>query len=191
MNRYLLAKLAVTVLSTAAAMTATTIDFEAQGATAPAAFNATLNSPLVIGIATFTGGKLLKNEAGGVDATAVYATTGFITGYTDPLVIAFSQPVSNVSLVVTNETPDTYTLMDNLGGSVALAAGNNVNQVLSLSDIGATQISIGTASPVGWDFAIDTVSFTPAPTSAPEPLTAFPVAAFLGVFLLRRRAHQR
>ncbi|HZS56005.1 MAG TPA: hypothetical protein VFA65_16500 [Bryobacteraceae bacterium] len=191
MNRYLLLRLAVTVVSSVTAITATTIDFEAQGATAPSAFNSTLNSPLVIGIATFTGGKLLKGEVGGADATAVYATTGFIAGYTDPLIITFSQPVSNVSLVVTNETPDTYTLMDNLGGSAPLAIGNNINQTLSLNDIGVTQVSISTAAPVNWDFAIDNVSFTTAVTSAPEPLTVLPIAGFLGVFLLRRRACQR
>lgn len=179
--------LLLTVLWMTTAASATTIDFEAQGAGAPSTFNATLNSPLVIGIATFTGGKLLNNEAVAVppsaDPTAVYATTGFLPGYADPLVISFSQPVSNVSLLVTNETPDTYTLSDNAGHSSSLAIGNNVTQMLSLVDSGVTQVTVATAATAGWDFAIDNVTFT---TTVPEPSPTIPVAgALLCVFWAR------
>lgn len=172
---------------------ATTIDFEAQGSAAPSAFNNKLNSPLTIGITTFTGGELLKNEtfgAPGADTTVVYATNGFGTGYTDPLVITFAQAVSNVSLLVTNETPDTYTLSDDLGNLVTLSVGNNVSQTLSLSDAGAMQITIRTVSPVGWDYAIDNVSFAAAAV-APEPLTTAPVAASLLAFLLVLKKQRR
>ncbi|MBV8833808.1 MAG: PEP-CTERM sorting domain-containing protein [Acidobacteriaceae bacterium] len=182
-------RLALLTVLAVAAVNATTIDFEAQGTSAPSTFNTTLNSPLVIGIATFTGGKLLKNEAVAVpppaETSAVYATTGFLTGYTDPLVITFTQPVSNVSLIVTNQTPDTYTLADNLGHSSSLAIGNNVNQMLSLTDTGATQVTIGTNATVGWDFAIDNVTFTVS--SAPEPNTIALMALGLAGALLKLR----
>lgn len=180
MIRNVLLRLSVVVLPTVVAATATTIDFEAQGTSAPSAFNGVLNSPLTIGIATFTGGQLLKNETFGTpsaDTTVVYATNGFLTGYTDPLVIVFSQPVSNVGMIVTNETPDTYTLADNLGHSTSLPIGNNVNQMLSLTDTGVTRVTIATNATVGWDFAIDNVTFTP---SVPEPAAL----AYLGVLLL-------
>lgn len=174
-------RLSLALLSVAAALDATTIDFEAQGIGAPSTFNTTLNSPLVIGIATFAGGKLLNDETTATpppaDATVVYATTGFLSGYTDPLTITFSQPVSNVSLSVTNETADTYTLTDNAGHSVSLAIGTNVNQTLTLGDSGVTQLTISTLATVGWDFAIDNVSFTPV--AVPEPEMALPVAGAL------------
>ncbi len=189
MTRSLMVRLAIAVLSTVAATNATTIDFEAQGASAPSAFNGTLNSPLVIGIATFTGGKLLKNEAASVDATAVYATVGGVAGYTDPLVITFSQAVNNVSLMVTNETPDTYTLADNLGNSFGLTASANSNQTLSLTDSGVTQITIATTATVGWDFAIDNVSFTSSAVPEPSTVGFFSLglmAALLIAFKIRK-----
>lgn len=182
MTRHLLTHFALTLLATAALSTATTIDFEAQGASAPAGFNTTLNSPLTIGIATITGGKLLKNEAGfpagdsNIDKSAVYATVYGLAGYTDPLVVTFSQPVSNVSLLIANETPDTYSLADNLGntvsggnGIVCDASGACPSFVLTLSDNAVTKLTISTLATVGWDFAIDNISFTPSASATPEP----------------------
>jgi len=192
MTYFSIGRLAFLSLSAIALARATTIDFESQGASAPPGFNSSLNSPLVIGLATFTGGKLLKNEVASTgtsaDLTAVYATTGFLAGYTDPLVITFSQPVSNVSLIVTNETPDTYTLADNRGGSSAMLVGYNVDESFSLSDANVTQVSISTAATVGWDFAIDNVSFT---TVSPEPDMVWPqLAALVGLVLLSLKRHQ-
>jgi len=190
MTQYSGPRFALAVLFSVVSLGATTIDFEAQGATA-SSFNGSLDSPLVIGIATFTGGKLLKNEAFGTpsaDTSVVYATNGFISGYTDPLVITFSAPVSNVSLQVTNETPDTYTLADNVGHSSAVPIGNNVNQILSLTDEGVTRVTIATNATVGWDFAIDNVSFTAAPATTPEPASiALGSVGMLGIMSARWR----
>jgi hypothetical protein len=123
------------------------------------------------------------------DTTAVYATTGFLPGYTDPLLITLSQPVSNVSLLVTNETPDTYTLSDNLRHSSSSAIGNNVNQTLALVDSGVTQIALATAGTAGWDFAIDNVTYT---TTVPEPESALPMlGALLCVFCRPRISFPR
>ncbi len=174
------------------AASATTIDFEAQGASAPNQFSGHLNSPLTIGIATFTGGQLLRNEMGGVDTSAVYATVSpnfFVGAYTDPLTIAFSQSVSNFSVLITNEFPDTYTITDN-NGTMSSATVNfyETNQMLSLTDSGINQITIASSVPMtDWDFAIDNVNFTP--TAVPEPAMFIPIAAaLLSMLLLRRRA---
>lgn len=58
MHRLLTQVLFMTTVLAIAAGTAKAdlIDFETQGASAPNHFTGTLNSPLVIGIATFTGG---------------------------------------------------------------------------------------------------------------------------------------
>jgi hypothetical protein len=145
---------------------AVTIDFEAQGASAPSSFNNTLNSPLTIGLATFTGGQLLKNEfytSSIADPTAVYATQGYTGSYSNPLLVTFSQPVSNVSVLVTNGIADTYTLTNNLGASVSAPVGTNTSALFSFSGTGITQLSIGAGSNPGWDFAIDNLSYTAVP----------------------------
>lgn len=176
----------------APASAATVVDFEAQGATAPNGFTGSVNSPLVIGIATFTGGQLLNHEMGGVDTTAVYATTNGIPGpYADPLTIAFSQPVSGFSIIVTNEFPDTYTVADNKGGSSGLSVNANTSQTFTLPDSGITSVTIASSSIAGWDFAIDNVTFTPL-TTTPEPQTYFFVPiALIGLLIARSRIRLR
>ncbi|MDQ2842837.1 MAG: hypothetical protein M3Y72_17720 [Acidobacteriota bacterium] len=167
------------------AANATTIDFEAQGASAPSSFNGKTNSPLTIGIATFTGGELLRNSANSADKTAVYATTNLAGGrYADPLTILFAQPVSNFSVVLTNEIPDVYTVADNVGGSSSLSPNANTAQTFSLTDAGITGVTIASASMVEWNYAIDNVTFTAATTSAPEPAMFLPVACVLAIVAL-------
>jgi hypothetical protein len=159
------------------------INFEAQGASAPSGFNTTLNSPLVIGILTFTGGELLINEAGGIDETAVYATTNSLGGaYTDPLTIVFSQAVGGFSIDVTDELPDSYTVADNRGGSQSAVAGTNVTQLFSLTDNGITSVTISSATKSLWDFAIDNVQFTPTTAAVPEPSSLLLLALAWGTF---------
>jgi hypothetical protein len=159
------------------------IDFEAQGASAPSAFNGALNSPLVIGIATFTGGQLLNNAVGAVDETAVYASTNIVAGgYTNPLTIAFSQAVRSFSIDVTNGFGDSYTVADNRGGSQTLAVASNTTQLFSLTDSGITSVTIGSANKTLWDFAIDNVQFTPAVASVPEPSSLLLLASVCGAF---------
>lgn len=156
----------------------TTIDFEAQGGSAPPAFNNTLNSPLTIGIATFRGGQLLKNETNSADVSAVYATAGGAP-YLDPLSITFSQPIAGFGLTVTNNAPDTYTVADNLGGSQSLGLNANSSQIFSLTGTGITSVTIASATTTFWDFAIDNVTFSAASTAVPEPGTLLPFAAIL------------
>jgi len=85
-------------------VSATVVDFEAQAAGHGGNLTGIPDSPLTIGIATFTGGELLNAEVGlNADQTGVYATEGlFGSGETNPLVIQFAAPVSNFSILIAN-----------------------------------------------------------------------------------------
>lgn len=178
--------LCFTTLLASFPLQAATIDFEAQGAGAPPAFNNTLNSPLTIGIATFSGGQLLKNEASSADTTAVYATAGGAP-YLNPLTISFFQPINGFSLAVTNNTPDTYTVAGNVGGSQSLSLNANAFQIFNLAGAGITSVTISSATPVFWDFAIDDVTFSTGSTAVPEPALFVPAGLLLLSALLRIR----
>lgn len=146
------------------------VNFDAQAAGASNVFTGTVNSPLAIGDATFTGGQLLINEAGSVDLTGVYATTDLVSGaYTNPLQITFATPVSGFSILVTNNIPDTFTAADNLGDSSSAFLALNSEQTFSLSGSGITSVTISAANNSSWDFAIDNVTFTPTTAATPEP----------------------
>ena len=175
-------------------LSAVTINFEAQGASAPSAFTGVPNSPFVVGIATFTGGQLLNKEVSAIDVTAVYATAT-VGKLADPLTITFSQPVSAFSLLLTNAVADTYVVSDDKGGSQSLAVNQNTSQLFSLPDPGITSVSIlSTITVPFWNFAIDDVTFTPAAVvnTVPEPAT-LPVAGLLLVcsLLARKRLQLR
>jgi hypothetical protein len=194
LNKYRLNFSVTALLCVAASLparAATIIDFEAQAtaANAPNHFTGIQDSPLVITGVTFTGGQLLKGETGEPDTTGVYATANFLTGYSDPLLISFSTPVSGFSILVTDVLPDTYTVSDDRGGSSSLAIGSG-QQVFSLSDSGITTVDISSASTAIWDFAIDNVTYTPLAATVPEPASILLVVPFLGgmVFLSRRKA---
>src|SRR5690348_11515592 len=84
--------------------TATIINFDAQATNTGGNLTGIPDSPLTIGIATFTGGELREGEVGlNADQTGVYATQGlFGSGETNPLTIAFASPVKDFSLFVAN-----------------------------------------------------------------------------------------
>ncbi len=182
------------MLAFAAALpaSATVIDFEAQAANRGGNLTGIPDSPLTIGIATFTGGELRSAEVGlNADQTGIYATEGlFGTGETNPLVITFASPVNNFSLLVANgDDVRTYSVSDNLGDTAAMAlpsAGSLGAAIFSLGGSAITSVEISSANADGWDFAIDNVTFT----SVPEPRSflllgvGFGAAAF---FVYRRR----
>lgn len=166
---------------------ATTVDFEAQVANRGGNLTGIPDSPLAIGVATFTGGELLNSEVGlNADTSGVYASQGlFGSGETNPIVITFAIPVENFSVLVLNgDDTRSYTVADNLGDSITTSlasAGALGNSTFSLRGNGLTTATITSANGDAWDFAIDNVSFT-ATTATPEPESL--VLLGVGVLLL-------
>ena len=172
--------------ATALPAAAAVIDFEAQAANTSGNLTGIPDSPLAIGIATFTGGELRDGEIGlNADQTGVYASEGlFGSGETNPLVITFASPVSNFSVFVANgDDVRSYTVSDNLGDSVTMplaSVGGLDAATFSLPGNGLKMVDISSANANAWDFAIDNVTFTPA-TSTPEPESLLLLAAGVGL----------
>jgi hypothetical protein len=164
----------LSVAVAAAPATATVINFDAQAAGSGGNLTGIPDSPLTIGIATFTGGELREGEVGlNADQTGVYATQGlFGSGETNPLTITFASPVNGFSLFVANgDDVRTYIVSDNLGNSITKSlpsAGSLGAATFSLPGNGLTTVFVTSGNTNAWDFAIDNVSFT-ATTSTPEP----------------------
>ena len=185
------------VLAASAGITpamATVINFDAQAADRGGNLTGIPDSPLTIGIATFSGGELLNAEVGlNADQTGVYATQGlFGSGETNPLMITFASPVEQVSLFVANgDDVRNYTLSDNLGDSITKSlpsAGALGAASFSLPGSGITTVYVTSANADAWDFAIDNVTFT-AGTSTPEPESLFLVGAGSILVACIRRKH--
>ena len=168
------------------------IDFEAQAANRGGNLTGIPDSPLTIGIATFTGGELRSGLINlPADETGVYASEGlFGSGETNPLVITFATPVSDFSVLVANGDAQnqTYTVSDELGDSaiVTLALSgslNNAAKTVALSGSDITTVSITSANVSFWNFAIDNVTFS----AVPEPMSVSLVLVGLGVAFWCRR----
>jgi hypothetical protein len=181
--------LALVVLA-AAPIFATTVDFEAEAANAGGFLTGIPDSPLTIGLATFTGGELRSAEVGlPADQSGVYATQGvFGSGETNPLVVQFAAPVSGFSVFVANgDSTATYTVTDDAGDSISASlpsAGAAGSKVFSLPSNGISIVDISSSNADGWNFAIDNVVFTAAPEPGPALLLA---AGLLAVWLRKRR----
>ena len=161
---------------------ATVINFDLEAAGRGGNLTGVPDSPLTIGIATFSGGELLNAEIGvNADQSGLYATQGlFGSGETNPLVIMFASLIDGFSVFIANgDDTRNYTVSDNLGDSVTKSlpsAGALGAATFALSGNGIRTVSIASANTDGWDFAIDNVSFN-APTSVPEPEALFLVGA--------------
>ena len=174
------------LLLAAAPAFASVVDFQAQAANHGGNLTGIPDSPLTIGIATFTGGELRDGLINfPADETGVYASEGlFGSGETNPLVIAFATPVQGFSLLVANgdSQNQTYTVSDNVGDSttftLALSGSlSNPARTVSLPGAGITSVLITSANTDFWNFAIDDVTFTvAAPTAAPEPASGLLLA---------------
>jgi hypothetical protein len=158
-----------------ASATTTVIDFET--ITGPSLFCPPAQSPLTIGIATFTGGTVLTAATNlPADQTSVYGTASFCTtpGYANTLGITFSRPVSNFSVLVLNGDTMTvsYTVTDDTGGTVTKSLVSNVNSgadTFELPDDGISSVTIGLTTPSAfYDFLIDNVRFTAFPITTAE-----------------------
>jgi len=182
-----------------ATATATLITFDPQASGHGGNLTGIPDSPLIIGIATFTGGELLNAEVGlNADQTGVLASQGlFGSGETNPLTITFASPVSDLSVFVVNgDDVRSYTVADNLGRSMTMSlssAGASGSATFSLPGPGVTSVDITSANADAWDFAIDDVTFDAA-TTTPEPeswlLLGFGLV-FLATLCRKKRAALR
>jgi hypothetical protein len=157
--------------STPAATAApTTVDFEQF--VGPSVFGA-VDSPLTIGIATFSGGELLTNTSGlTANQSSVYGTAFFCRGCQPDLTISFSKPVTDFSVLVISGMPDalSYTVTSQDGSTSTGTIPSFLqdgSRRFSLADPAITSVTVRLAVPQPeWDFFIDDVRFSPAlPTS--------------------------
>ncbi|HEY6988813.1 MAG TPA: hypothetical protein VH369_10540 [Bryobacteraceae bacterium] len=164
-------RILILLLAATAALSAGTIDFEAEAANAGGFLTGIPDSPVSIGGATFTGGELRRGEIGLIaDQSGVYATQGvFGFGETNRLTIVFALPVSGFSVTVLNgDNTATYTISDDLGDSISASlpsAGSGGAKIFSLPGVGIRRVDISSSNVDGWNFAIDDVSSI----AAPEP----------------------
>jgi hypothetical protein len=168
---------------------AVTINFDDQGLTGPSLFSSANPSPQTIPItvggvtATFSGGVILTNTANlPANQTSIYGTASFGQGLTNPLVINFSQPITNFFLDVLNGNTQTldYTVADNNGNSSTFSLATNLNGGQTQIGFAATGTQVTITSAIGssipYDFFIDNIRFNEAlppniGTSVPEPFT--------------------
>jgi hypothetical protein len=150
----------------------TTIDFEAM--TGPSFFD-TVDPPVTIGVATFSGGEVMTAVSNlPANQTTVYGTASFCAGCAPSISITFSRPVSNVSMQVLNgeATMVSYTVGTDRGGNETKSLVPNFQSgaaMFSLPDSGVTSVTISRTIPADfWDFFVDNVSFTAFPTSKDE-----------------------
>jgi len=174
-------------------VSATVIDFETQAANRGGSLTGIPDSPLSIGIATFTGGEL-RNALINLPAaeTGIYVSEGlFGSGETNPLVITFAMPVSGFSVLVANgdSQNQTYTVSDDLGDSaivtLALAGSlTNAARTVALPGSGIRTVSITSANANFWNFAIDNVTFS----AVPEPMSvSFVLSGLVLAFWCKHR----
>jgi hypothetical protein len=164
------------ILSAFTAMTfqsfGTVIDFDSQGLTGPSVFAQASPIPQTITInvsgitVTFNFGVILDQTTFlPADQTALYGTASFIHGMSNPLIITFSQPVTNFFMNLYNgQTTDaTYNVSDNNGNSQNFTLPPNLSGGQSLVGIAATGTIITILADEGitgsWDFFIDNITF--------------------------------
>jgi len=189
-------RILILLLAATAALSAGTIDFEAEASNASGLLTGIPDSPLAIGVATFTGGELRRGEIGLVaDQSGVYATQGvFGFGETNPLTILFAAPVSGFSVNVLNgDNTATYTITDDLGDSISASlssTGAGGAKMFALPGVGIRRVDIFSSNNDGWNFAIDDVISVAAPEPGPQLLLALGLL-LLGLLAKRKFAGPR
>ncbi|HEV2233473.1 MAG TPA: hypothetical protein VGV68_08740 [Terriglobia bacterium] len=145
----------------AKAQTPTVINFDQFSASS---FFQSVQPPLTVGVATFSGGQLLNATSSlPADPTTVYGTAFFCAGCLPTITIDFSQAVSNLSLLVLNGQTFTvvYKIQDNVGDtSTIMLVANFLSGAgtITLPSTNIRQVTI-TGDASAWDFFIDNVTF--------------------------------
>jgi hypothetical protein len=155
--------------------------------------------------ATFTGGVILTNESNQTtDNSNVYATIGSGFGgdpsLTNPLVVTFSQAISNFQIQILNAIAGNYEMSDNMGNSLTFNLPTTGSSFLQEGFAAAgTVVDIKYLdSSTGWDFAVDNITFNQPlggngnVGAVPEPSTwAMLLIGFAGIgFMAYRRKHK-
>lgn len=143
------------------AQTPTVINFDQFSASS---FFQSIQPPLTVGVATFSGGQLLNATTFlPADPTTVYGTAFFCAGCLPTITIDFSQPVSDFSMLVLNGQTFTvvYTVQDNVGGMSTITLVANFLSgagTVTLPSTNIMKVTI-TSNAAQWDFFIDNVTF--------------------------------
>jgi hypothetical protein len=146
---------------------------------------------VVPGVATFTGGVVLGNEHGLPVAplnTNVYATSGFGDGLDSTMTITMNPAflVTDVSFPLYNAatSPESYVVdaydgstlvasqtLTNIPGTLQLGTGNVNLSAADITSVTITPSSLTAPCCKGWDYSIATVTITGTPVGVPEPAT--------------------
>ncbi|NNE89632.1 MAG: VPLPA-CTERM sorting domain-containing protein [Silicimonas sp.] len=191
---------------------AAVLNFDDQGLTGPSLFAdataETINETFGSIDVELTGGAILSNTSflpG--NTTSVYGTADVpgiveLDGATNPLVISFSESITNFFLDVFNGLPTvvTYTVADNNGNFATFDLASNLNGGFETIGFAATgdEVTVTASSSAmfgtGYDFFVDNITFNedlppdldgggpnvvPLPAGAPLILTGLGLMAFL------------
>jgi hypothetical protein len=149
------------------------VDFEQFSG--PSVFSSTdPHPPLTVGIATFSGGQILRETSAlPGDQSSVYGTAPDCRDCQSTLTITFARPVKDFSALVLNGLTEvvSYTVLSDTGETQTKILPPNFESgadTSSLTAVGITSVAIRPSEPDSaiWDFFIDDVRFTEAtPTS--------------------------
>jgi hypothetical protein len=141
----------------------TLIDFETF--TGPSVFSG-VQPPLTIGIATISGGQIIRGATFlPADQSVVYGTAFFCPGCLPTVKIDFSQKVQGLSLFVYNGQTFTvtYTVQDDVGDVKTFSLVSNANSgatTVALPTAGIRHVTV-TSNAANWDFFVDNIRFAP------------------------------
>jgi hypothetical protein len=169
----LAAAITCAVAAGAQAQAPTIVDFEQFSG--PSVFSSTdPHPPLTVGIATFSGGQILRETSAlPADQSSVYGTAPDCRDCQSTLTITFARPVKDFSTLVLNGLAEvvSYTVLSDSGETQTKTLSPNFESgadTFSLTAVGITSVAIRPSEPdpTFWDFFIDDVRFAEAtPTS--------------------------